>query len=76
VALRIRSFVTLGSVFLVTTVVATLVRWGVREPRLGALFLSGLGLAVVAFMVVVTTKKAELLERYKRVRGALERWEG
>jgi hypothetical protein len=76
VALRLRSFVTLGSVFLVTTVVATLVRWGVREPRLGALFLSGLGLAVVAFMVVVTTKKAELLERYKRVRGALERWEG
>lgn len=76
VAMRVRSFVTLGSVFLVTTVVATLVRWGVREPRLGALFLSGLGLAVVAFMVVVTTKKAELLERYKRVRGALERWEG
>lgn len=75
IALRVRSFVTLGSIFLVTTVVATLVRWGVREPRLGALFLSGLGLAVVAFMVVVTTKKAELLERYKRVRGALERWD-
>ncbi|MBL8919537.1 MAG: hypothetical protein JNJ54_11790 [Myxococcaceae bacterium] len=76
IALRIRSFVTLGSVFLVTTVVATLVRWGVREPRLGALFLSALGLAIVGFMVVVTTKKAELLERYKRVRGALEHWEG
>lgn len=76
IALRVRSFVTLGSVFLVTTVVATLVRWGVREPRLGALFLSALGLAIVAFMVVVTTKKTELLERYKRVRGALEHWEG
>lgn len=76
IALRIRSFVTLGTIFLVTTVVATLVRWGVREPRLGALFLSALGLGVVAFMVLVTTKKAELLERYKRVRGALERWEG
>ncbi len=76
IALRIRSFVTLGTIFLVTTVVATLVRWGVREPRLGALFLSGLGLGVVAFMVLVTTKKAELLERYKRVRGTLERWEG
>lgn len=75
IALKVRSFVTLGSIFLVTTVVATLVRWGVREPRMGALFLSGLGLAVVAFMVVVTTKKAELLERYKRVRGALERWD-
>ncbi|MCA3013231.1 MAG: hypothetical protein INH41_12625, partial [Myxococcaceae bacterium] len=75
VAMRVRSFVTLGTVFLVTTVVATLVRWGVREPRLGALFLSALGLAVVAFMVVVTTKKAELLERYQRVRGALRRWD-
>lgn len=75
VALRIRSFVTLGTAFLVTTVVATLVRWGVREPRLGALFLSGLGLAVVAFMVLVTTKRTELLERYQRVRGALERWQ-
>jgi len=76
IALRVRSFVTLGTAFLVTTVVATLVRWGVREPRLGAIFLSALGLAVVAFMVVVTTKKHELLERYKRVRGALERWDG
>ncbi len=75
IALRVRSFVTLGTGFLVTTVLATLVRWGVREPRLGALFLSGLGLAVVAFMVLVTTKRHELLDRYKRVRGALERWD-
>lgn len=73
IGLRLRSFVSLGSVFLVTTVVATLGRWGIREPRLGALFLSTLGLAIVAFMVLVTTKRTALLERYKRVRSALER---
>ena len=38
----------------------------------GALFLSGLGLAVVAFMVLVTTRRAELLERYKHARSMLE----
>ncbi len=76
VALRIRSYVYLGTGFLVTTVVANLVRHGVRDPRLGAVFLSALGLLVVGFMVVFTARRAELAKRYHRVRRLLEQWEG
>lgn len=76
VALRIRSYVYLGTAFLVTTVSANLIRYGVRDPRLGALFLSALGLAVVGFMVLFTAQRAELLRRYHRVRQMLEQWDG
>ena len=76
VVVRIRSYVYMGTAFIVTTVIANLIRYGVREPRIGALFLSGLGLAVVAFMVLVTTRRAELLERYKHARSMLENWDG
>ena len=76
IVLRVRSYVYLGTAFLITTLVANLVRYGVREPRIGALFLSGLGLAVVGFMVLVTTRRTELVERYQRARAMLQNWEG
>lgn len=75
IALRIRSFVYLGSAFLVTSVVANLVRFGVREPRMGALFLSLLGLLVVATMVLFTAKRAELVRRYEAMRALMEDWD-
>ncbi|MFT3839894.1 MAG: hypothetical protein QM723_23105 [Myxococcaceae bacterium] len=76
IALKVRSYVYLGTAFMVTSVVANLVRFGVREPRVGAIFLSSLGLLVVGFMVLVTTKRAELLERYKATRAMLQQWDG
>jgi hypothetical protein len=76
VALRIRSYVYLGSAFLVTCVMANLVRFGVRDHRVGALFLSLLGLMVVGFMVLLSAKREELLRRYERVRSMLATWEG
>ncbi|MBS1152414.1 MAG: putative rane protein, partial [Myxococcaceae bacterium] len=76
IMLKVRSYVYLGTAFMITTIVANLVRYGVREPRMGALFLSGLGLAVVAFMVLVTTRRSELLSRYQRARSLLQDWEG
>jgi hypothetical protein len=75
IALRVRSYVYLGTVFLVTSVLSNLVRFGVREPRVGALLLSSLGLLVVGFMVVVTTRRSELLQRYRQVRTMLHAWE-
>ena len=42
IVLRIRSYVFLGTAFLVTSVVANLVRYGIRDPRAGAIFLSKL----------------------------------
>ena len=75
-ALRIRSFVLVGTAFLVTSVVATLVRQGLAEPRLGAILLALLGLGVVAFMVGFTTRRAELNSRLRALRAAMSRWEG
>ncbi len=76
VALRIRSYVYLGTAFMVTCVVANLVRFGTRDRHVGAAFLTVLGLGVVAFMVLFTAKRAELLSRYERVREMLDTWEG
>ena len=75
VATRIRSYVYLGTAFLVVTVSANLVRYGLRDHRLGAVFLSALGLMVVGFMVLVSAQRAELLKRYERVRQLLQTWE-
>jgi hypothetical protein len=75
IALKVRSYVYLGTVFLVTSVLSNLVRFGVREPRVGALLLSSLGLLVVGFMVVVTTRRSELLQRYRQVQTMLRAWE-
>jgi hypothetical protein len=76
IALRIRSYVYLGSAFMVTCVLANLVRFGIRDHRMGAAFLSLLGVGVVGFMVLFTAKRAELLQRYERVRSLLDTWEG
>lgn len=75
VASRIRSYVYLGTGFLVVTVSSNLVRYGMRDHRLGAVFLSVLGLLVVGFMVLLSAQRAELLKRYERVRQLLGGWE-
>jgi len=76
IALRIRSYVYLGSAFLVTCVAANLVRFGMRDHRVGAAFLSLLGLMVVGFMVLLSAHRERLLQRYARVRSLLAAWEG
>ncbi|MFL5348702.1 MAG: hypothetical protein ACJ8AT_28230 [Hyalangium sp.] len=76
IALRIRSYVYLGSAFLVTCIVANLARFGMRDHRVGAAFLTLLGLLVVGFMVVLSAYRERLLLRYARVRSLLSTWEG
>ncbi len=71
---RIRSYVVLGSGALVTTVLATLVRSGLAEPRLGAVFLSLLGLIVVVVMVVISTRREELRGRMAALQAAIATW--
>ena len=71
---RIRSYVVLGSGVLVTTVLATLVRSGLAEPRLGAVFLSLLGLIVVVVMVVISTRREELRGRMAALQAAIATW--
>ncbi len=73
---RIRSYVVLGTGVLVTTVLATLVRSGLAEPRLGAVFLSLLGLAVVVVMVMISTRREELQARLAAMQRVMATWEG
>jgi hypothetical protein len=75
IALRIRSYVYLGTAFLVTCIAANLVRFGMRDHRVGAAFLSLLGLLVVGFMVLLSAHREKLLGRYARVRSLLSTWE-
>jgi hypothetical protein len=76
IALRIRSYVYLGTAFLVTCVAANLARFGMRDHRVGAAFLTLLGLMVVGFMVLLSAHRERLLLRYARVRSLLATWEG
>ncbi len=76
IALRIRSYVYLGTGFLVTCIAANLVRFGMRDHRIAAASLFILGLMVIGSMVMLSAHRATLLQRYARVRAMLETWEG
>ncbi|MCP3105211.1 hypothetical protein LZ198_40715 [Myxococcus sp. K15C18031901] len=76
IALRIRSYVYLGTGFLVTCIAANLVRFGMRDHRIAAASLFLLGLLVIGSMVMLSAYRAALLQRYARVREMLSTWEG
>ncbi|WP_228556706.1 hypothetical protein [Myxococcus sp. AB025B] len=76
IALRIRSYVYLGTAFLVTCVAANLVRFGMRDHRVAAASLFIMGLFVIGSMVMLSAHRAALLQRYTRVRALLSTWEG
>ncbi|NMO13413.1 hypothetical protein HPC49_08615 [Pyxidicoccus fallax] len=76
IALRIRSYVYLGTAFLVTCIAANLVRFGMRDHRIAAASLFMLGLLVIGSMVMLSAHRAALLQRYARVREMLSTWEG
>ncbi|MFP2928510.1 hypothetical protein ACLESO_25610 [Pyxidicoccus sp. 3LG] len=76
IALRIRSYVYLGTAFLVTCIAANLVRFGMRDHRIAAASLFMLGLLVIGSMVMLSAYRAALLQRYARVRDLLSTWEG
>ncbi|NTX03371.1 hypothetical protein [Myxococcus sp. CA040A] len=76
IALRIRSYVYLGTAFLVTCIAANLVRFGMRDHRVAAASLFLLGLFVIGSMVMLSAHRAALLQRYARVRALLSTWEG
>jgi hypothetical protein len=75
IAFRIRSYVFLGTGFLVTCVLSNVVQVGLQDHRVGAIFLSVLGLGVVAFMVLWTAHRTELVRRYQWLQAELGHWE-
>ena len=74
-ALRLRAYLLLGSVFLVLDVIANLVHASLRNHRLGFAILSLTGLAVLGGMVLSTLRRDALTRLLTRLRGRLASWE-
>jgi hypothetical protein len=73
--LRVRLYLLLGVVFLAIDLLANMLRYGLAHRALGALFLTGLGLAVVGAMALFTLRRERILRRYSSFLGDLRGWE-
>jgi len=74
-ALRIRAYVVIGTLFVTLDVVANLVFAGLRDHRVGFVILSVSGLAILATMIAMTLKREEVTAFVRRVRGAVRGWD-
>lgn len=73
--LHIRAYLALGVTFLVLDVVASLVRAGLRDHRVGFLLLSSAGLAILGGMVFVTLRREAVRGWVARWRARLRAWD-
>ena len=73
--LRVRIYVWMGVGFLTADLLLNMLRHGLVQPHLGALFLTLTGLAIVAGMVVFTLERERILARYSAVFNELRTWE-
>jgi len=71
----VRSYVYLGGAFLVVDVLGNMARFGLREPIWGAVFLTGVGLALVGGWVFFVSRREALLARYQKVQSLMAGWE-
>jgi hypothetical protein len=75
VLLRVRIYLVLGLAFLAADLGLEMLRHGIASRPLGALFLTVLGLALVATMVVFSLERERILRRYSVVLGELQTWD-
>ena len=73
--LRVRVYVWMGVGFLAADLLLNMLRHGLAQPHLGALFLTLTGLMIVACMVVFTLEKERILSRYSAIFSELRTWE-
>jgi hypothetical protein len=73
--LRIRSYLYLGTGFVVAGVLMNLARFGLSHREFWAINLTLLGLAILSAMVVFSWKRAEIRSAMARVKDGLEGWE-
>lgn len=73
--LRIRSYLLLSVVFLAVDLIVNMLRYGLASRTLGALFLTALGLLLVAAMVFFNLEKERILRRYTSIRLQLRGWD-
>jgi hypothetical protein len=74
-ALQIRAYLALGTLFLTLDVGATLVHAGLRDHRIGFLVMTLTGLTIVGGRVLATLRRQELELLTRRVRVALRGWD-
>jgi hypothetical protein len=74
-ALRIRAYLALGTLFLALDVLANLLNAGLRDHRVGFWLLTLSGLAILGTMVASTLRREELRRLVARTRGRMRRWD-
>jgi hypothetical protein len=74
-ALHIRAYLALGTLFLTLDVAATLVHAGLRDHRIGFLVMTLTGLTIVGGRVLATLRRQELELLALRVRVAIRGWD-
>ncbi|NOK33583.1 hypothetical protein HMI49_10275 [Corallococcus exercitus] len=74
-ALRIRAYLALGTLFLLLDVVANLLDAGLRDHRIGFLVMTLAGLSIVTGRVMATLKRQEWELLLRRVRVQLGGWD-
>ncbi|WP_241758578.1 hypothetical protein [Pyxidicoccus parkwayensis] len=74
-ALQIRAYLALGTLFLTLDVAANLLNAGLRDHRIGFLVMTLTGLSIVSARVLATLKRQEWELALKRVRVRLRDWD-
>jgi hypothetical protein len=74
-ALHIRAYLALGTLFLTLDVAATLIHAGLRDHRIGFLVMTLTGLTIVGGRVLATLRRQELELLVQRVRVTLRGWD-
>ena len=74
-ALQIRAYLALGTLFLTLDVVANLLDAGLRDHRIGFLVMTLTGLTIVGGRVLATLKREEWEQLTRRVRMQLRGWD-
>ncbi|MFP2930562.1 hypothetical protein ACLESO_36265, partial [Pyxidicoccus sp. 3LG] len=74
-ALQIRAYLALGTLFLTLDVVANLLNAGLRDHRIGFLVMTLTGLSIVGARVLATLKRQEWELLMRRVRVQLRDWD-
>jgi len=73
--LQVRVYVLMGVAFLAADLAANMLRYGLQHRLMGALFLTFLGLAIVAGMVYFNIQRERLMKRYSSIMGRLQGWD-
>jgi hypothetical protein len=73
--LQVRVYVLMGVAFLAADLAANMLRYGLQHRLMGALFLTMLGLAIVAGMVYFSVQRERIMQRYSSIVGRLQGWD-